>query len=114
MGWHRPGIVAVCAWERELWMTTSDEFLREDRDLLDRLGVDHEPKYGAHLCKFTEGQARAFELLHILLHEIGHHPDRMNTRSRKKASRGGGYAEAFALEQERVIWDQYERQFGFE
>jgi len=114
MGWHRPGIVAVCAWERDLWMTVSGEFLRDHRETLMRLGVAHEKQNNENLCNFTVGQARAFQLMHILLHEIGHHHDRMSTRTRKRASRGEGYSEAFAFEQERVIWDQYERQFGFD
>ena len=64
-----------------------------------------------YLCKFTEAQARAYQLLHILLHELGHH-DRITTKSQKRASRGEPYAEAYALTYEAKIWDVYQRRFG--
>ena len=46
--------------------------------------------------RWTEPQARAYQLLRILPHELGHHHDRITTRSRVRSSRGEGYAEANA------------------
>ncbi len=80
--------------------------------MLDRLGVrSHEIKNGV-MCEFTELQARAYQLLHILLHELGHHHDRMTTKSKVRASRGEPYAENYALVHEARIWEQYQKTFG--
>lgn len=113
-GWHDPGVVAICAWERELWLTVESGFYREHKDLLHRLGVPCEKKANGYLCKFEESTARAFQLLHILLHELGHHHDIMTTRSRKRASRGESYAEEYARSYERAIWDRYCEVFGLD
>jgi hypothetical protein len=47
-----------------------------------------------------------------LLHELGHHHDRMTTRSRRVGCRGEGYAEGYAWEYERLVWDRYLATFG--
>lgn len=113
-GWHDPGIVAVCAWERELWRKVDDEFYREHADILERLGVRCEKTKSGLLSKFSEATAKAFQLLHILLHELGHHHDCMTTRSKREASRGEGYAERYARQYENLIWDRYLEVFGLE
>jgi hypothetical protein len=115
-GWHRPGIVAICAWERELWVETTEEHVAEHKDILDRLGVPRErvqDKQGKDwvLCKWTVETARAYQLMHILLHELGHHVDRMTTRRRVRAGRGEPFAENYALQWEAAIWDRFCRQF---
>ena len=84
-GWHDLGTVAVCAWDEGLWQWVEPEFFDEHRDILVRLGVPAERgavrgEEAVHLL-WTEATARAFQLLHILLHELGHHHDRMTTRS---------------------------------
>jgi hypothetical protein len=111
-GWHDPGIVAVCAWERELWREMDAEYYQEHTDTLERLGVPCEKTTTGSLCKFTEATTKAFQLLHILLHELGHHHDRMTTRSKREASRGEGYAERYARQYEKLIWDRYLELFG--
>jgi hypothetical protein len=65
-----------------------------------------------YVGEFTEATARAFQLLHILLHELGHHHDRMTSRSQKKPTRGEKYAEVYAHTHERLIWERYVRTFG--
>jgi len=42
-GWHRPGIVAVCAWDRELEIDLHVDFIEEHQDVLTRLGVEERP-----------------------------------------------------------------------
>jgi hypothetical protein len=112
-GWYRPGVVAVCAWERGLWREMSPGGYIEHRDLFERLEVPCEPlENGDYLCEFTEPAIRAYQLLHILLHELGHHHDRMTTRSRVDACRGEGYPEDYAREYERRVWEQYLSAFG--
>lgn len=67
-----------------------------------------------YIVKWTDGQARAFQLLHIFLHELGHHHDRMTTRSERRAARGESYAELYANVYLRSIWSSYVREFGRE
>jgi hypothetical protein len=107
-GWHVPGVVAVCAWERELWREVDSRFFAEHQSLLERLDVPCEPTNDGYvLCRFTESSIRAYQLLHVLLHELGHHHDRMTTRAKKDSCRGEGFAERYALDYEQLIWDRY-------
>ena len=110
-GWHRSGVVAVCAWETELWQEFNARFYEEHCDIFERLGVQTELIEEYYTCKFEPNQIRAFQLLHILLHELGHHHDQMTTRSGKQASRGESYAEAYARQYEQKIWENYLRAF---
>jgi hypothetical protein len=106
MGWCEHGVVAVCAWEHDLWWGDGDPgWIVEHRDLLDRLEVGPD-------LHWTEAQARAFQLLHILPHELGHHHDRMTTRTQRYAARGEPYAEAYALEVLEGVWPAYASRFG--
>ncbi len=111
-GWHTPGVVAVCAWEADLWVDYSVGHYEDHEPIFDRLGVPSHPIQDGVMCEFSEAQARAYQLLHILLHELGHHHDRMTTRSKVRASRGEPYAEAYALRHEAVIWERYQEAFG--
>ncbi len=112
-GWHTPGVVAVCAWEADLWIDyQTGTFIEDHKDIFDRLGVaDCTPSKTAVMCEFTESQVRAYQLLHILLHELGHHHDRITTKSKVRASRGEPYAEAYALQHEALIWERYQEAF---
>ena len=112
-GWHEPGVVHVCAWESGLWRETSQGYYDDHKDIFERIGVISEDLGdGFHLCKFDEPAVRAYQLLHILLHELGHHHDRMTTRLQKRASRGEKYAEEYARLHEAAIWQAYQKQFG--
>jgi hypothetical protein len=116
LGWHRPGIVAVCAWERKLAQWCNGDFVFDHRQVLDRLGVECEPRKKAgepgFMCKFTEASVRGFLLMHVLLHELGHHHDRMTTRSRQDCGRGEDYAEQYALRYAAQLWERYFKVFG--
>ncbi|MBN1513462.1 MAG: hypothetical protein JXB13_15710 [Phycisphaerae bacterium] len=110
-GWCDNGIVAVCAWERELWQKLKIAHVKAHADLLSRLDVRivrrHDSLGAYDELQWTEPQIRAYQLLHILLHELGHHHDRMTTRSQRAAARGEGYAETYARKYEEVIWSRY-------
>ena len=112
-GWHTRGVVAVCAWETDLWVDYAVGHYGDHKPIFDRLGVRSHPIDNGVMCEFTEAQARGYQLLHILLHELGHHHDRMTTRSRVRASRGEPYAEAYALRYEALIWERYQEAFGW-
>lgn len=112
-GRHRDGIIELCAWEVELVREHSEEHYEAHRDVFERLAIPCEPSdAGWVLCRFDERSARAFQLLHVLLHELGHHHDRMTTRAQKHTARGEAYAEAFAREREAVVWDRYARELA--
>lgn len=114
LGYHFEGVVAVCAWPRELSEYWHTAFLDEHASLLPHLDVELEDvdEDGA-LVVFTEASAMAFQLMHILLHELGHHHDRMTTASKHRPARGEPFAEAYALEHAERLWDAYYREFPY-
>jgi hypothetical protein len=112
-GFHRDGIVAVCAWERDLVRTVTREHYDAHAEVLDRIGVPIEIEADGDVrCDFTEEAAKAYQLLHILVHELGHHHDRMTTCTKRACARGEPYAESFAREREPLLFDRYARAFG--
>ncbi|WP_425397729.1 hypothetical protein [Aeoliella sp.] len=116
MGWHFNGIVAICAWERELVSDWDNDFIEDHSEILERLGVTWEPMpedSKASFCYFSESSIKGFQLMHILLHELGHHHDRMSTRSQMDSARGEPYAEAYALKYADELWDAYFRVFNW-
>lgn len=72
------------------------------------------PVFDAVRLRWTEAQARAYQLLHIFFHEFGHHHDRMTTKRQVRGSRGESYAEAYARQYEDLIWDRYLRVFDLD
>jgi hypothetical protein len=133
-GWCGPGVVAVCAWPHDLWdwwpaeMVAEHEHILdllevgrvpieesdEHRELLDdlaALGVKASARAGEVEVRWTEAQARAYQLLHILPHELGHHHDRITTRHGRNSGRGEPYAEAYANRVLDQVWPAYTRAF---
>jgi hypothetical protein len=115
MGLHEPGVIHVCAWEDDLWWPDAHpDFVSDHRRIFDLLSVEVAIEGERTVVKWTEGQARAFQLLHVFLHELGHHHDRMTTRSKRRTARGESYAETYANRYFASIWDGYFRVFGRE
>ena len=116
MGWHWDGVVAVCAWERHHTLDWDRCFVDDHAALLDRLGVHREPsKNGTDRiwCYFDDASIKGFQLMHILLHELGHHHDRMTTKSKRKAARGESFAETYALKYADRLWADYFQEFSW-
>jgi hypothetical protein len=111
-GWHSPGVVAIRAWERGLWVDYHPEYVREHQALLDRLQVNVNTDGERWTVCWTEPAARAFQLVHVFLHELGHHHDRLSTRSRKAAVRGEAYAERYANQHSDQLWHAFAAEFG--
>jgi hypothetical protein len=110
--YYDEGVVRLHAWRRNLWECTDEGWYEYYRDLFDRLGVPGvSTPYGVVL-EFTEATARAYQLLHVFLHELGHHHDRMTTRTCKHSARGEGYADEYALRYMDRIWERYQDTFG--
>src|SRR5260370_858772 len=45
-----------------------------------------------YLAEFNEATVQAFQLINVLLHELGHHHDRMTSPGQRRATRGERYA----------------------
>jgi hypothetical protein len=110
-GWYGDGVIGICAWDRDIWREVSKPYYHEHEDVFSRLGVESKRQGNFHVCKFTEGTARAYQLLHIFLHELGHHHDRMTTKRKMFTGRGEGYAEDWAIKYEQIVWDSYLKKF---
>jgi hypothetical protein len=78
--------------------------------LLSLLDVQIDQQEGRLGLLWTEAQARAFMLLDVLPHELGHHRDRMTTRS-GRLGRGEPFAERYALDVLDRVWPIYTRHF---
>ena len=116
LGWCWNGMVAVCAWERELTLDWDTTFVVEHATVLDRLGVRFEAindDSEGMWCHFDESSIKGFQLMHILLHELGHHHDRMTTKSQQNIARGESYAEKYANDYADRIWDAYFKEFNW-
>src|SRR5262249_14461228 len=110
-GWHDAGVVNVCAWDRELPQTVQRSWYEANHAFFDRIGLPCEVVEDVCRLAFTEPTVRAFQLLDVLLHELGHHHDRMTTRTQRWSSRGERYAEEYALRYADLIWDRYLKVF---
>jgi len=109
---ERTGSIEIPAWDGDLWTVFSLEYFVEHRELFERLGVPFEPKEGGIECRFTLAQAKAFLLLHVFLHELGHHVDRMQSKQQDSSRRGEPFAEEYANTVSSLIWSEYVRVFG--
>jgi hypothetical protein len=88
-------MIALCAWEKNLWKTFGYDFYRDNRRVLDALGVDCRMDFHSVTARFTVAQARAFSLLDVFMHELGHHQDWLRRRGRglpDKEKIADGYA----------------------
>ncbi|MGD9161653.1 MAG: hypothetical protein PVG39_24800 [Desulfobacteraceae bacterium] len=109
MGWHNHGVVGITAWEKQIeWNCCAFEFYDDHKELLNKLNIPCSKGNGAYIIKFNEDTAKAFQLIHIFIHELGHHHDRMNTKSKISAARGEQYAKKY----EDNIIKQYMRVFN--
>lgn len=110
-GWYSNGVIAICAWEKNKTVSLYREYFDEHRDIFDRLNVEYEIKAKSVICHFTEDQIVAYQLLHIFLHELGHHHDRISTKEKIAVPRGEDYAESYAFKYEKIIWNRFFEEF---
>ena len=113
-GWYdeASSVVVLCAWPAHsgFWFESTHEWNAENERLLSLLGVQIDEREGRVGLLWTEAQARAFMLLDVLPHELGHHHDRMTTRTRR-LGRGEPFAERYAREVLERLWPIYTRHF---
>jgi hypothetical protein len=112
-GWYNGGVLAVCAWPAGMVWELDPDWYAGHCLFLDRIGVPVEfTAEGEFVVRWTPSTARAYQLVHVFLHELGHHIDRMTTRTRRSCARGEGWAEGYAWAYEAVIWERYCDEFG--
>ena len=109
--YNNNGVICIAAWEKEQDVLVNRTYYEEHKALFQRLGIKATEQKKGVFCEFSVDQIKAFQLLHILLHELGHHFDRIMTRSRFKSSRGEQFAENFAYIKEKEMWVNYQEVF---
>src|SRR5215204_5728629 len=95
--YHREetGAIFLHAWHDDLWTEISASYFDAHEQIFERLGVSYDRLDERVACRFTEPQARAFLLLHVFMHELGHHYDRIHQKH-LGSTKGEDYAERFA------------------
>lgn len=116
-GWHRRShrrkvaVIELCAWPKSLWTPMPLWYFRLHQRYFDAFRVGYSLGERPIMCRFNTAQARAFSLLHVFLHELGHHQD-------WKHRRGGYfpgeelYADEFAFRYFDQLLPPYRKQFG--
>ncbi|MEM6804712.1 MAG: hypothetical protein AAF696_25165 [Bacteroidota bacterium] len=112
-GWYSGHVIGICAWEKDKTCYLGKDYFSEHKAIFERLNLSYKIGKKWVECNFTEDQIRAYQLLHIFLHELGHHHDRMNTKKKiDNAPRGEKYAEDYALKHEQLIWNRFFEEFN--
>jgi hypothetical protein len=113
-GWYNGGVIGICAWPIDMIFEPDWGWYRAHRDFLARIEARVEGNTPDDITiRWTPSTARAYQLCHVFLHELGHHRDRMTTRSKKdNAPRGEQFAEKYAWEFEPQVWEAYLDEFG--
>jgi hypothetical protein len=111
--YHREetGGIFLHAWREDLWMEIATPYFDAHQAIFERLGVSYDRQGDSVTCRFTGAQARAFVLLHVFLHELGHHYDRIHQKH-LGSTRGEDYAERFATSRFDELFPAYVRVFG--
>ena len=107
------GIIWLSAWSEQLWVDFSEEYFEEHKWHFDKLGINYNKnKKGDWSCHFTKSQAKAFMLLHIFLHELGHHIDKMRSKNQSIMRGGEEFAEKYANDMFEKVYPDYVVKFG--
>ncbi len=106
--YNNAGIIKLDAWPRE---ETSYVPSRKEW-LIRKMGVAEADSEVGWFLRLDRNQVRCFLLLGTFLHELGHHVDRMTTRSKADASNGEPFAIAYEHGRQRELWEAFCREFG--
>jgi hypothetical protein len=105
------GAIFLNAWPEDLWTELTLQYFQEHETIFSRLGVSCDRSQRKAFCRFTESQARAYMLLHVFMHELGHHHDQMNQKH-WNSSKGEAYAEQFATSRFDDLFPRFVKAFG--
>lgn len=112
-GYYNPGVISLCAWALDDALTVSAGYYERESKILQLLDISCWPQgNGEWKLDFDADTARAYVLLSVFLHELGHHNDYTNTRNPRKANRGEVYADDFALNLATQLWPRYQKLFS--
>jgi len=107
-GWYSNGVIGICAWDQNKTIETSASYFEDHQAIFDRLNVEYANTKNGIICHFTDHQIIAYQLLHIFLHELGHHHDRISTKHpTSNIPHGEDYAENYAFKCEKIIWNRF-------
>jgi hypothetical protein len=108
---ERTGAIYLHAWQEDLWVEFDQKYFENHAEFLNQLGVSNDSIKEGVVCRFTEAQSRGFTLLHVFMHELGHHHHRLRMKHRSTAL-DENYAERFAAAQFHTLYPAYIRVFG--
>ena len=103
-GWFHKGVIGICAWPRDSRVLLDIDGFKEHAEIFERLNVKSHKQDNHYVCLFSEAQVKAYQLLHIFLHELGHHHNRKTDHSKQ-------YTEEYAKKYEANIWQSYINEF---
>src|SRR5262249_14630411 len=109
----------ICAECGPQWYPFSRDTLEEEYnnltyyDVKENRSKETMPRAFGYLAEFNPATVQAFLLIHVLVHELGHHDDCMTSPQQRSTTRGESYAEEYALRHESAIWSRYCRVFRF-
>jgi hypothetical protein len=109
--YYYTGVICISAWTKEMDVLFNQNYYLQHKNIFDKLRIKSIKRNGEYFCEFNVDQIKAFQLLHIFLHELGHHYDRMKTKTKHSTARGENFAEDFAFEHEALMWNKYEETF---
>jgi hypothetical protein len=111
--YHREetGAIYLHAWSEDLWKEVATPYFDAHQDIFEKLCISYDRHEDSATCRFTEAQARAFMLLHVFMHELGHHYDRTHQKH-QGSTKGEDYAERFAASRFDQLFPAYVRAFG--
>ncbi len=109
---EQTGAIVIHAWQGDLWARFENSYYAAHREVLGLLQVKATQERDSWLCFFTKAQARAFLLLHVFMHELGHHHDRMKYKQQDSCRGGEVYAENFANSRLSEMLPRYVARFG--
>ena len=109
LGCYKHFVITISAWESEVvWPKVDGTFVEDHRSVLEGLNVQiQQNKDGSQRLEFTEESAKAFQLIHVFMHELGHHVDRFSSRLKSHCGRGESFADDWARKHEQVILERY-------
>ncbi len=102
--------ITLCAWPEDLWREVRISHF-ERYEIYRMIGVSHDRLQDCVICRFTEPQARAFVLLHVFLHELGHHYQ-CQQRKHLSSQLDEDFADRFAATRAGQLYPDYVRVFG--
>ena len=105
------GSIYLHAWREDLWIDLTVPYFDYHQHIFDRFSVSYDRQEDCVTCRFTEAQAQAFMLLHIFMHELGHHYDRIHQKH-LDSSKGEDYAERFATSRFDQLFPSFVQVFG--